>query len=64
MLRLLGIVLAVLAALAAAVLTWPSFFRVEQLFPVAQMIAFRSILLAVMAAVFSGRESVPRRSAS
>lgn len=51
MLRLLGIVLAVLAALAAAVLTWPSFFRVDQLFPVAQVIAFRSILLAAMAAV-------------
>ena len=51
MLRLLGIVLAVLAAVAAALLTWPSFFRIEQLFPVAQIIAFRSILLVVMAAV-------------
>lgn len=51
MLRLLGIALAALSALVAAVLTWPSFFRVDQLFPIAQIIAFRSILLVVMGAV-------------
>ncbi|TDN92500.1 endonuclease/exonuclease/phosphatase family protein [Microbacterium sp. BK668] len=51
MLRLLGIVLAVLSALVAAVLTWPSLFRVDQLFPVAQIVAFRSVLLVIMGAV-------------
>ncbi|QIG40301.1 endonuclease/exonuclease/phosphatase family protein [Microbacterium sp. 4R-513] len=51
MLRLLGIILAVLSALIAAVLTWPSFFRVDQLFPVAQAVAFRTILLVVVGAV-------------
>ncbi|MEU1970167.1 endonuclease/exonuclease/phosphatase family protein [Microbacterium sp. NPDC019599] len=46
MLRLLGILVTVLSAVAAAVLTWPSFFRVEGVFPIAQMIAFRTLLLA------------------
>lgn len=45
MLRLLGILFAVLFAAAVAVITWPSFFRVEQLYPIAQIIAFRGILL-------------------
>jgi endonuclease/exonuclease/phosphatase (EEP) superfamily protein YafD len=44
-LRLLGILFTVLCAIAAALLTWPSFFRVEQLFPIAQIIAFRSMIL-------------------
>ncbi|MGZ0710477.1 endonuclease/exonuclease/phosphatase family protein (plasmid) [Coraliomargarita sp. W4R53] len=46
MLRLLGILVTVACAIAAAVLTWPAFFRVERIFPVAQIISFRSILLA------------------
>jgi endonuclease/exonuclease/phosphatase (EEP) superfamily protein YafD len=50
-LRLLGIILAVLTAAVAAALTWPSFFRVDQLFPVAQIIAFRAILLVALGAL-------------
>lgn len=41
MLRLVGILVTVLFAVSAAVLTWPGFFRVEQHFPVAQLISFR-----------------------
>lgn len=49
MLRVLGVLLAVLCAIVATALTWPSLLRIEQLFPVAQIIAFRSILLVGMA---------------
>lgn len=45
MLRLLGILTAVVLAIAAAVLTWPSFFRVGRLYPVAQIVSFRGVLL-------------------
>ncbi|MDW4573040.1 endonuclease/exonuclease/phosphatase family protein [Microbacterium sp. M3] len=51
MLRLLGILLAVLSAIAAAVLTWPGFFRVERFYPVAQIVSFRGGLALVFAAV-------------
>ena len=44
MLRLLGILITVLCAIAAAVLTFPGFFRVERLFPIAQIVSFRGIL--------------------
>lgn len=59
MLRLLGILVAVLCAIAAAVLTWPSFFRVERYFPVAQIVSFRGLvclafaIAAVVLLVFS-----------
>lgn len=49
MLRLLGILVTVLCAIAAAVLTWPGFFRVERVFPVAQIVSFRGILVIVFA---------------
>jgi len=49
-LRLLGILVTVLFAIVAAVLTWPSFFRVEDIFPIAQIIAFRTVLLGGFAA--------------
>lgn len=45
MLRLLGILLAALCAIGAAVLTWPAFFGVERLFPIAQLISFRTPLV-------------------
>ena len=51
MLRLLGILLAVLSAIAAAVLTWPGFFRVERFYPVAQIVSFRGGLALVFVAV-------------
>lgn len=50
MLRLWGILVTVLCAIAAAVLTWPGFFRVERIFPVAQLVSFRGILVAAFAA--------------
>ncbi|MFB8387093.1 endonuclease/exonuclease/phosphatase family protein [Microbacterium sp. NPDC055910] len=45
MFRLLGVLVTVLCAIAAAVLTWPGFFRVDRFFPVAQLISFRSVLV-------------------
>jgi len=54
-LRVLGILVAVLFAVATAVVTWPAFFRVDQTFPIAQVIAFRApiaIAFAALAVVF------------
>lgn len=51
MLRLLGILVTVLSTIAAAVLTWPGFFRVERFFPVAQMVSFRGVLASAFAAL-------------
>lgn len=50
MLRVFGILITVLSVIAAAVLTWPAFFRVEQVFPIAQVISFRSLLVVGFAA--------------
>ncbi|MHC3000307.1 endonuclease/exonuclease/phosphatase family protein [Microbacterium sp. HJ5] len=49
MLRLFGILVTVLCAITAAVLTWPGFFRVERFYPVAQMVSFRGILVLAFA---------------
>ncbi len=46
MLRLLGILLTVLFAIATAVLVWPQFFQLETTFPIAQIIASRALVLA------------------
>ncbi len=46
MLRLLGILLTVLCAIGAAILTWPDFFRLERTFPLAQVISFRTLVTA------------------
>ena len=51
MFRLLGVFTTVLCAIAAAVLTWPSFFRVERIFPIAQIVSFRGLMMLAMAAV-------------
>jgi endonuclease/exonuclease/phosphatase (EEP) superfamily protein YafD len=48
-LRLLGILFTVLCAIAAAVLTWPGFFRVDRYFPIAQIISFRGLLAVAFA---------------
>lgn len=45
MLRLLGILITVLCAIAAAVLTWPDFFRVSDNAPFAQLVSFRGLLV-------------------
>ncbi|WP_127819882.1 endonuclease/exonuclease/phosphatase family protein [Microbacterium sp. CPCC 204701] len=50
MLRLLGILATVLCAIAAAVVTWPGFFRVERVFPIAQVVSFRGIVVLFFAA--------------
>lgn len=44
MLRLFGILITVLGAIAAAVLTWPGFFRVARYYPFAQIVSFRTLL--------------------
>lgn len=51
MLRLLGVLATVICAIAAAVLTWPAFFRVERTFPMAQIVSFRGILAVAFAAL-------------
>ncbi|MFH8250373.1 endonuclease/exonuclease/phosphatase family protein [Microbacterium sp. B2969] len=51
MLRVLGILVAAVCAILAAVLTWPGFFRVEHIYPITQIIAFRAVVLVAMAAV-------------
>ena len=45
MFRLLGVLLSVLFAIATAIVVWPQFFGVEQIFPVAQLVAVRGALL-------------------
>lgn len=49
MLRLVGILVTVLFAIGAAVLTWPSFFRVERHYPVAQIVSFRGLVVLAFA---------------
>ncbi|WP_457100254.1 endonuclease/exonuclease/phosphatase family protein [Microbacterium sp. P5_E9] len=50
MFRLLGVFTTVLCAIAAAVLTWPAFFRVERIYPIAQIVSFRGLMMLAMAA--------------
>lgn len=45
MFRLLGILLTVLFAIATAVVVWPQFFRLEQTYPFAQLVAARGLVL-------------------
>lgn len=52
MLRLLGILVTVAAAIATAVVTWPQFFRLEQTFPFAQIVSLRPVVVVVLAVVF------------
>ncbi len=51
MLRLLGILVTVVFAIGAAVLTWPSFFRVEDVYPIAQIVSFRGVIVLAFALV-------------
>jgi hypothetical protein len=50
-LRLLGLLFTVLAAIAAAIVTWPQFFRLERTFPIAQIVSLRPLVILVCAAV-------------
>ena len=51
MLRLLGILITVLTAIAAAMVTWPQFFRLERTFPFAQIVSLRGAMTVLFAGV-------------
>ncbi|MCR2784468.1 MULTISPECIES: endonuclease/exonuclease/phosphatase family protein [unclassified Microbacterium] len=51
MLRLVGILVTILFAIGAAILTWPAFFRVERTFPIVQLTSFRPLLVLGFLAV-------------
>lgn len=51
MLRLVGVLIAVLWAIGAAILTWPGFFRVERMWPIAQIVSFRGLVVAAFGAI-------------
>lgn len=51
MLRLLGILLSVLLAIATAVVVWPQFFHLEQTYPFAQIVAARGAVLGALLAL-------------
>jgi endonuclease/exonuclease/phosphatase (EEP) superfamily protein YafD len=44
--RLLGILVTIVVAIPAIILTWPGFFHLEREFPIAQIISFRSLVVA------------------
>jgi len=50
-LRLLGILVTVVFAIAAALVTWPQFFRLERTFPLAQIVSLRGPLVVAFALV-------------
>jgi endonuclease/exonuclease/phosphatase (EEP) superfamily protein YafD len=49
--RLVGILTTVVFTIAAAVLTWPQFFRVERMYPIAQIVSMRGVLALAFAAL-------------
>lgn len=51
MLRLFGVLLTVLGAIAAAVVTWPQFFRLERTFPFAQIVSLRGVMTVGFVAI-------------
>nr|WP_314845383.1 endonuclease/exonuclease/phosphatase family protein [uncultured Microbacterium sp.] len=51
MLRLLGILLTLLLAIATAVVVWPQFFQLEQTYPFAQIVAARGVVLGAFLVV-------------
>lgn len=51
MFRLLGILLTLLLAIATAIVVWPQFFRLEQTYPFAQLVAARGLVLGGFLAV-------------
>ncbi|WP_040164995.1 endonuclease/exonuclease/phosphatase family protein [Microbacterium gorillae] len=51
MLRLLGLLITVLSAIAVAVVTWPQFFKLEQTFPFAQIVSVRGVVALALVAV-------------
>lgn len=53
MLRLFGILVTILFAIGAAILTWPSFFRLERTFPIAQIVSFRPLVVLAFVAILA-----------
>ncbi|MFT4282073.1 endonuclease/exonuclease/phosphatase family protein [Microbacterium sp.] len=51
MVRAFGVLVTVLFAIAAAIITWPQFFRLERTFPVAQIVSLRGVLVAAFAVI-------------
>jgi len=51
MFRLLGILITVLFAAATAVVVWPQFFRLEQTYPFAQVVAARGVVLGIFVVI-------------
>lgn len=51
MFRLLGVLVTVLSAIAATVITWPQFFRLERTYPIAQVVSLRGVVVIVFAIV-------------
>ena len=51
MFRLLGILITVLFAIATAIVVWPQFFGMEQVFPFAQLVAVRGVVAVGFGAV-------------
>ncbi|WP_105565399.1 endonuclease/exonuclease/phosphatase family protein [Microbacterium halophytorum] len=49
--RFLGVLFTVLFACAVAVITFPAFFRVEQVFPITQIVAMRGLIVVGLAAL-------------
>ncbi len=47
--RLIGILVTVLFAVAAAVVTWPQFFRLERTYPLAQIVSLRGAIVIAFA---------------
>jgi len=46
MLRLIGILITLLFAIATAIVVWPQFFQLETTFPIAQIVASRGVVVA------------------
>lgn len=51
MLRLFGVLVTVVLAIAAAIATWPQFFRLERTFPFAQIVSLRGVMLLAFLAL-------------
>lgn len=49
--RLIGILVTVLFAVAAAVVTWPQFFRLERTYPLAQIVSLRGVVVIAFAVI-------------
>jgi len=49
--RVLGVLVTALCAVAAAVVTWPQLFRLERTWPIAQVVSFRGLVAVVFAAL-------------